>query len=114
MDLSSWRAKILEEMASKHEEDLQLEIGEVIRQVSLLTSWNLTSDQHLRSKCLWCNGQDKQPDVGYHQQERFQNGLLTIGCVGQPNVGKSSLINALMGKKVNSLDIPNFLTKVSF
>ena len=33
----------------------------------------------------------------------YENDLLTIGMIGQPNVGKSSLINSLMGKVVVSV-----------
>ncbi len=34
---------------------------------------------------------------------KFRDGILTLGMVGQPNAGKSSLINSLVGKRVVSV-----------
>ena len=35
--------------------------------------------------------------------QRFRDSRLTIGMVGQPNAGKSSLINSLVGRRVVSV-----------
>ncbi|KAJ8962963.1 hypothetical protein NQ314_005680 [Rhamnusium bicolor] len=79
VDLTSWESKIKQEMNEEFNEvdDEKLEVEETVTLKTVNTEF-----------------------IDY---EKFKNGILTIGCIGQPNVGKSSLMNAVMGKKVVSV-----------
>ena len=82
VDLSKWHNKIQEEINSTSNfdddnDDVELEVER-------------THEEEVK-------------DFDFEEHELFKNGVLSIGTVGFPNVGKSSILNGLMGKKVVSI-----------
>lgn len=101
VDLSSWKKKIeydFDEICIGKEEEEEEDEDD-----------NDGDDDDAEEKALIDDEENKDDDFEGNAAENFekrqfcQDKVLTIGCCGYPNVGKSSLINGLMGKKVVSV-----------
>ncbi|XP_061573115.1 guanine nucleotide-binding protein-like 1 [Cololabis saira] len=83
VDLSSWEQKIQRDAVADHHDGEQPDDG---------TESVLVEHQS-----------DSAMEMSSLSQELYKDGVLTLGCIGFPNVGKSSIINSLVGRKVVSV-----------
>ncbi|XP_073825287.1 nucleostemin 4 [Musca autumnalis] len=83
VDLTGWEQKILEDMETENA-FLDSESDTVVEKTVEET-------------------ESTMPHGDGEKREKYYKGILTLGCIGFPNVGKSSLINALKGRKVVSV-----------
>ncbi|XP_042658023.1 guanine nucleotide-binding protein-like 1 isoform X2 [Tyto alba] len=86
VDLSSWRARLdrAEEAAARGEEEEEEEQPQ---------------QEEVEEEEEEEDGDEDGVAGGPPRQwERYRHGILTLGCVGLPNAGKSSVLNALVGR----------------
>ncbi|XP_051262171.1 guanine nucleotide-binding protein-like 1 [Dicentrarchus labrax] len=83
VDLSSWEQKIQRDAVSERRDGEQPDEG--------------------AESVLVEHQSDRAMEMSSPSQELYKDGVLTLGCIGFPNVGKSSVINSLVGKKVVSV-----------
>uniref|UniRef100_A0A674HGI6 Guanine nucleotide-binding protein-like 1 n=1 Tax=Taeniopygia guttata TaxID=59729 RepID=A0A674HGI6_TAEGU len=96
VDLSSWRARLerAEQRPPEEEEEDDDEDDED------------DEDEDEEGEEPPCGDEDDEEEGGAgpggaalpRQWERYRHGVLTLGCVGLPNAGKSSVLNALLGR----------------
>ncbi|KAM9310230.1 LOW QUALITY PROTEIN: guanine nucleotide-binding protein-like 1 [Pholidichthys leucotaenia] len=83
VDLSSWEQKIQRDSVAQRLEGEQPDDG--------------------AESVLVEHQSDSAMEMNSPSQELYKDGVLTLGCIGFPNVGKSSVINSLVGRKVVSV-----------
>uniref|UniRef100_A0A8C1ZCH4 Guanine nucleotide-binding protein-like 1 n=1 Tax=Cyprinus carpio TaxID=7962 RepID=A0A8C1ZCH4_CYPCA len=83
VDLSSWEKKIKRDAVAMRTEGDQADDG--------------------AESVLMEHNSDIGMEMNSPTQELYKDGVLTLGCIGFPNVGKSSVLNSLVGRKVVSV-----------
>ncbi|KAM3872866.1 guanine nucleotide-binding protein-like 1 [Diretmus argenteus] len=83
VDLSSWEQKIKRDAVAERPDGEPQEEG----------AESVLMEHHT----------DAAMEMSRPSQELYKDGVLTLGCIGFPNVGKSSVINSLVGRKVVSV-----------
>ncbi|CAF97816.1 unnamed protein product, partial [Tetraodon nigroviridis] len=82
VDLSSWEQKIQRDAVAEQLDGDELDEKDLV---------------------LMEHQSDSSMEMDGPSQELYKDGVLTLGCIGFPNVGKSSVINSLVGRKVVSV-----------